>query len=70
MKDLKYLLLLIGFVIIAHVTKKPSERNNQAKLLPDLPDYREQKESDSGRIEASNRPVMNPAIFGFYNKVN
>jgi len=70
MKDFKYLLLLIGFVIVAHATKKPTDFDNQAKLLPDLPDYKVQKESDSGRIEAINRQVINPEIFGFYNKLN
>jgi len=70
MKDLKYLLLLIGFVILAHATRKPNERNNEAKLLPDLPDYKAQKESDSGRIEASNRQLMNPSILDLSNKIN
>jgi hypothetical protein len=66
MKDLKYLLLLIGFVIIAHAAKKKGEGKNEAKLLPDIPDYKEKK-TDSGRVEASNNQLIIPATYNFYN---
>jgi hypothetical protein len=67
MKDVRYLLLLIGFVVIAHATKKANEGKNQAKLLPDIPDYKEQKKTDSGRIEASNYQIIAPAGYHLYN---
>ncbi len=65
MKDLRYLLLLIGFVIIAHATKKKAEGKNEAKVLPDIPEYKVQK-TDSGRIEASNNQFTIPAAYNFY----
>jgi hypothetical protein len=67
MKDLRYLLLLIGFVVIAHATKKANEGKNQARLLPDIPDYKEQKRTDSGRIEASSYQIIAPAFYHFNN---
>jgi hypothetical protein len=66
MKDLKYLLLIICFVIVAHATKKSTENKNQAKFLPDIPDYKEQKETDSGRVDASYRQIVIPAVYNSY----
>jgi hypothetical protein len=65
MKDLKYLLLVIGFVIVAHATKNSADRKNQAKFLPDIPDLKEQKETDSGRIQANNRQIIIPATYNY-----
>jgi hypothetical protein len=64
MKDLKYLLLLIAFVIVAHVTKNTSTEKSQAKFLPDQPDVRGQKRIDSSSIEMMNKV---PAISVLYN---
>lgn len=66
MKDLKYLLLLICFVIIAHATKNRNAGKNEAKLLPDIPDYKEQK-TDSSRTEASTRQMIVPVDYNFHN---
>jgi hypothetical protein len=65
MKDLKYLLLLIGFVIVAHATKKTDMLKNEAKFLPDIPDVKVQKETDSGRIEASYKQFVIPAVYNY-----
>jgi hypothetical protein len=61
MKDLKYLILLICFVIFAHATKKYSSERTEAKFLPDIPDSREQKKLDSLRTEASAPVKLIPA---------
>jgi hypothetical protein len=66
MKDSKYLLLVICFVIVAHATKKTVENKNQAKFLPDIPDFKVQKETDSGRVDASYRQIVIPAIYNSY----
>ncbi len=63
MKDLKYLLLLIGFIIFAHATKNTSIEKTQARFLPDLPDVKEQKTDDSVRIQASNGPIVIPVVY-------
>ena len=63
MKDLKYLLILIGFVVFAHATKNGEQERIEAKSLHDMPDIKEQKQSDSGRIEVLNRINVIPAIY-------
>ncbi|HLK30584.1 MAG TPA: hypothetical protein VKT28_18530 [Puia sp.] len=63
MKDLKYLLLLIGFVILAHITKGTTQEKAQAKFLPDMPDLKEEKKSDSGRTEVLNRFSAIPVVY-------
>jgi hypothetical protein len=63
MKDFKYLLLLICFVIFAHATRKYPPEKTQAKFLPDIPDAREQKRIDSVRTEALNTVRIIPAVY-------
>ncbi|HVM88106.1 MAG TPA: hypothetical protein VMT76_07940 [Puia sp.] len=62
MKDLKYLLLLICFVTLAHATKKYSSDRTEAKFLPDVPVLKEQKKADSVmKREAANQIKIIPA---------
>ncbi len=66
MKDLKYLLLLISFVTLAHIIKNTTKPDNEARTLPDTPDNRKQKDTDSGRIESSYKQLATPAVYNLY----